>query len=219
MKLITEYTTSDVQCIVEKKENGEKKYVIEGVFAQADKKNRNGRVYPKPILENAVNKYVKEQVKTHRAVGELNHPEGPTVNLDKVSHLITDLKFEGTNVVGKAQVLPTPMGKIVEGLLEGGVQLGVSTRGMGSLVQKNGAMEVGKDFILSTVDIVQDPSAPEAFVNGVMEGVDWVWNNGILSPQVIEEMETEIRTAPKKYSSTVQIREFKNFLSLIKSQI
>ena len=219
MKLITEYTTSDVQCIVEKKENGEKKYVIEGVFAQADKKNRNGRVYPKPILENAVNKYVKEQVKTHRAVGELNHPEGPTVNLDKVSHLITDLKFEGTNVVGKAQVLPTPMGKIVEGLLEGGVQLGVSTRGMGSLVQKNGAMEVGKDFILSTVDIVQDPSAPEAFVNGVMEGVDWVWNNGILSPQVIEEMETEIRTAPKAFQPEVQIREFKNFLSLIKSQI
>ena len=219
MKLITEYTTNDVQCIVEKKENGEKKYVIEGVFAQADKKNRNGRVYPKPILENAVNKYVKEQVKTHRAVGELNHPEGPTVNLDKVSHLITDLKFEGTNVVGKAQVLPTPMGKIVEGLLEGGVQLGVSTRGMGSLVQKNGAMEVGKDFILSTVDIVQDPSAPEAFVNGVMEGVDWVWNNGILSPQVIEEMETEIRTAPKAFQPEVQIREFKNFLSLIKSQI
>ena len=219
MKLITEYTTSDVQCIVEMKENGEKKYVIEGVFAQADKKNRNGRVYPKPILESAVNKYVKEQVKTHRAVGELNHPEGPTVNLDKVSHLITDLKFEGTNVVGKAQVLPTPMGKIVEGLLEGGVQLGVSTRGMGSLVQKNGAMEVGKDFILSTVDIVQDPSAPEAFVNGVMEGVDWVWNNGILSPQVIEEMETEIRTAPKAFQPEVQIREFKNFLSLIKSQI
>ena len=219
MKLITEYTTSDVQCIVEKKENGEKKYVIEGVFAQADKKNRNGRVYPKPILEKAVNKYVKEQVKTHRAVGELNHPEGPTVNLDKVSHLITDLKFEGSNVVGKAQVLPTPMGKIVEGLLEGGVQLGVSTRGMGSLVQKNGAMEVGKDFILSTVDIVQDPSAPEAFVNGVMEGIDWVWNNGILSPQVIEEMETEIRTAPKAFQPEVQIREFKNFLSLIKSQI
>ena len=219
MKLITEYTTNDVQCIVEKKENGEKKYVIEGVFAQADKKNRNGRVYPKPILEKAVNKYVKEQVKTHRAVGELNHPEGPTVNLDKVSHLITDLKFEGTNVVGKAQVLPTPMGKIVEGLLEGGVQLGVSTRGMGSLVQKNGAMEVGKDFILSTVDIVQDPSAPEAFVNGVMEGVDWVWNNGILSPQVIEEMETEIRTAPKAFQPEVQIREFKNFLSLIISQI
>ena len=219
MKLITEYTTNDVQCIVEKKENGEKKYVIECVFAQADKKNRNGRVYPKPILEKAVNKYVKEQVKTHRAVGELNHPEGPTVNLDKVSHLITDLKFEGTNVVGKAQVLPTPMGKIVEGLLEGGVQLGVSTRGMGSLVQKNGAMEVGKDFILSTVDIVQDPSAPEAFVNGVMEGVDWVWNNGILSPQVIEEMETEIRTAPKAFQPEVQIREFKNFLSLIKSQI
>jgi hypothetical protein len=219
MKLITEYTTSDVQCIVEKKENGEKKYVIEGVFAQADKKNRNGRVYPKPILENAVNKYVKEQVKTHRAVGELNHPEGPTVNLDKVSHLITDLKFEGTNVVGKAQVLPTPMGKIVEGLLEGGVQLGVSTRGMGSLVQKNGAMEVGKDFILSTVDIVQDPSAPKAFVNGIMEGVEWVWDNGILTAQEIEKIETEIKTAPKKVAYETSVREFKNFLSLIKSRM
>ena len=219
MKLITEYTTNDVQCIVEKKENGEKKYIIEGVFAQADKKNRNGRVYPKAILEPAVEKYVKEQVKTNRAVGELNHPEGPTVNLDKVSHLISELKFEGTNVVGKAQILPTPMGKIVEGLLEGGVQLGVSTRGMGSLVQKNGAMEVGKDFILSTVDIVQDPSAPEAFVNGVMEGVDWVWNNGILAPQVIENMETEIKNAPKAFRPEVQIREFKNFLSLIKSQL
>jgi len=220
MKLITEYTDNNtINCIVEKKENGEKKYVIEGVFAQADKKNRNGRVYPKAILEPAVEKYVKEQVDKNRAVGELNHPEGPTVNLDKVSHLISELKFEGSNVVGKAQILPTPMGKIVEGLLEGGVQLGVSTRGMGSLVQKNGAMEVGKDFILSTVDIVQDPSAPDAFVNGIMEGVDWVWNNGVLKPQVIENMETEIKNAPKAFRPEVQIREFKNFLSLIKSQL
>jgi len=220
MKLITEYTDNNtINCIVEKKENGEKKYIIEGVFAQADKKNRNGRVYPKAILEPAVEKYVKEQVDKNRAVGELNHPEGPTVNLDKVSHLISELKFEGSNVVGKAQILPTPMGKIVEGLLEGGVQLGVSTRGMGSLVQKNGAMEVGKDFILSTVDIVQDPSAPDAFVNGIMEGVDWVWNNGVLKPQVIENMETEIKNAPKAFRPEVQIREFKNFLSLIKSQL
>jgi hypothetical protein len=219
MKLISEYVENDLQCIVEAKEDGGKKFTIEGVFAQADKKNRNGRVYPKAIMESAVNKYVTEQVSKKRAVGELNHPEGPTVNLDKVSHLITDLRFEGNDVVGKAQILDTPMGKIVKGLLEGGVQLGVSTRGMGSLEQRNGAMYVKEDFILSTVDIVQDPSAPDAFVNGIMEGVDWVWNNGILEAQVIEKMETEIKTAPKAYRSDVQIREFKNFLSLIKSQL
>lgn len=219
MKLISEYTENDVSCIVEKKENGEKNYVIEGVFAQADQKNRNGRVYPKPIMEAAVNKYVTEQVSKKRAVGELNHPEGPTVNLDKVSHLITDLKFEGNNVVGKAQILETPMGKIVKGLLEGGVQLGVSTRGMGSLENRNGVAYVKEDFILSTVDIVQDPSAPDAFVNGIMEGVDWVWNNGVLEPQVIEQMETEIINAPKEFRPEVQIREFKNFLSLIKSSM
>ena len=219
MKLISEYNENDVQCIVEKKEDGEKKYVIEGVFAQADQKNRNGRIYPKPIMERAVGKYVDEQVSKKRAVGELNHPEGPTVNLDKVSHLITDLKFEGNNVVGKAQILDTPMGKIVQGLLEGGVQLGVSTRGMGSLENRNGVAYVKDDFILSTVDIVQDPSAPDAFVNGIMEGVDWVWKNGVLEPQVIEQMETEIKTAPKAFRPEVQIREFKNFLSLIKSSM
>lgn len=219
MKLISEYVENDLQCIVEKKEDGSKKFVIEGVFAQADKKNRNGRVYPKAIMERAVGKYVTEQVSKKRAVGELNHPEGPTVNLDKVSHLITDLHFENNDVVGKAQILDTPMGQIVKGLLEGGVQLGVSTRGMGSLEQKNGAMYVKDDFILSTVDIVQDPSAPEAFVNGIMEGVDWVWNNGVLEPQVIEKMETEIKTAPKAFRPETQIREFKNFLSLIKSQL
>ena len=181
MKLITEFTDNNtLNCLVEKTENGEKNYVIEGVFAQTDTKNRNGRVYPKAIMEKAVAKYDKEQISKNRAVGELNHPEGPTVNLDKVSHLIKELKFEGKDVVGKAQILDTPMGKIVKGLLDGGVQLGVSTRGMGSLEQRNGAMVVKDDFILSTVDIVQDPSAPEAFVNGIMEGVDWVWDNGIL---------------------------------------
>jgi len=217
MKLITEYTTNDVSCIVEKKEDGTKSFVIEGVFAQAEQKNRNGRIYPKAIMEKAVNKYVKEQVSQKRAVGELNHPEGPTVNLDKVSHLITDLQFEGNDVVGKAQILDTPMGQIVKGLLEGGVQLGVSTRGMGSLEQRDGAMYVRDDFILNTVDIVQDPSAPGAFVNGVMEGVEWVWNNGVIEPQVIEEMETEIKSAPKKHLYETQVREYKNFLSLLKS--
>lgn len=220
MKLITEFTENEtLQCIVEKKEDGEKSYVIEGVFAQTDKKNRNGRVYPQPIMEKAVKKYDQEQVQKKRAVGELNHPEGPTVNLDKVSHLITDLKFEGKDVVGKAQILDTPMGKIVKGLLDGGVQLGVSTRGMGSLEQRNGAMYVKDDFILSTVDIVQDPSAPDAFVNGIMEGVDWVWDNGVLKPQVIEKMETEIKTAPKPVLYETSVREFKNFLSLLKSSM
>ena len=169
-------------------------------------------------MESAVNKYVKEQVSKDRAVGELNHPEGPTVNLDKVSHLIKELKFQGNDVVGKAQILDTPNGKIVKGLLDGGVQLGVSTRGMGSLENRNGAMQVREDFILSTVDIVQDPSAPEAFVNGIMEGVEWVWNNGVLKPQEVEEMETEIKNAPRKVAYETSVREFKNFLSLIKSR-
>ena len=219
MKLICEFRETDLECLVEKKEDGSKKYVIEGVFVQTEKKNRNGRIYPRPIMESAVGKYVDEQVSKNRAVGELNHPEGPTVNLDKVSHRITDLKWEGNDVIGKAQILDTPMGQIVKGLLEGGVQLGVSTRGMGSLEQRNGAMYVKDDFILSTVDIVQDPSAPDAFVNGVMEGVEWVWNNGVIEPQVIEKMETEIKTAPKAFRPEVQIREFKNFLSLLKSSI
>ncbi len=213
MRLISEYHDSNLQVITESKKDGGKAYVIEGVFMQADKKNRNGRIYGKAILENAVNKYVKEQVKTGRAVGELNHPEGPTINLDKVSHKITELKFEGSDVIGKASILNTPMGKIVEGLLEGGVKLGVSSRGMGTLVNKQGTSHVGKDFMLSTVDIVQDPSAPGAFVNGIMEGVEWVWHNGVLCPQEIEEIETEIKEARGVRSSNIEIKAFKNFLS------
>ena len=213
MKLISEYHDSNLQVITEAKKDGKKEYVIEGVFMQADKKNRNGRIYEKSILEAAVNKYVTEQVKTGRAVGELDHPAGPGINLDKVSHKITELRFEGSDVIGKASILQTPMGKIVEGLLEGGVKLGVSSRGMGTLEKKNGVMQVGKDFMLATVDIVQDPSAPEAFVNGIMEGVDWVWDNGILKPQEIEIIETEIKEARNMRSSDVEIKAFKNFLS------
>ena len=218
MKLIAEYTEQNIQCLVEAKEDGSKKYTIEGVFAQAEQKNRNGRIYPKMIMEKAVNKYAKEQVETKRAVGELNHPEGPTVNLDKVSHLITELKVEDNNVMGKATILGTPMGEIVKGLLEGGVQLGVSTRGMGSLEKRGDAMYVKDDFMLNTIDIVQDPSAPGAFVNGIMEGVDWVWNNGIIEAQEIEKMETEIKTAPRSDLYETQTREFKNFLSLLKTK-
>jgi hypothetical protein len=213
MKLITEYVENNLETICEAKKDGTKNYYIEGVFMQSEKKNRNGRIYTKESLEKAVEKYVTEQVKTGRAVGELNHPEGPTVNLDKVSHKITDLHWQGNDVVGKASILKTPMGQIVEGLLEGGVKLGVSSRGMGSLVQKNGAQYVGDDFMLSTVDIVQDPSAPSAFVNGVMEGVEWVWDNGLIRQQDIEEIETEIRSAPRKNLQEAEIRAFKNFLS------
>jgi hypothetical protein len=218
MKLIAEYIETDLDVIVEKAANGKKNLIIEGVFMQANKKNRNGRVYEKKVLESAVNKYIKEQVQTGRAVGELNHPDGPTINLDKVSHKITDLRWDGNDVVGKASILQTPMGKIVEGLLEGGVKLGVSSRGMGTLVQKQGVQHVGGDFMLSTVDIVQDPSAPEAFVNGIMEGVDWVWNNGVLVAQEIESIETEIKES-KLVSGDTEIRAFKNFLSKLNSKL
>ena len=219
MKLIAEYNEQGIECIVEAKEDGSKNHFIEGVFMQSEAKNRNGRIYPKAIMEGAVDKYVTEQVSQNRAVGELNHPEGPTVNLDKVSHKITELSWKGNDVVGKAQVLDTPMGNIVKGLLEGGVQLGVSTRGMGSLEEKNGIMFVKDDFVLNTVDIVQDPSAPTAFVNGIMEGVEWIWNNGIIESQVIERMETEIKKAPRADLYETQTREFKNFLSLMKTKL
>ena len=194
MKLISEFTENDIEFITEQdKKTGKKGYKIRGIFAQAEKKNRNGRIYPMPIIEKAVNKYDTEQVQRGRAVGELNHPEGPTVNLDKVSHKINELKFEGNDIVGKASILNTPMGEVVKGLLDGGVTFGVSTRGMGSLSQRNGAMVVNDDYILNAVDIVQDPSAPGAFVNGIMEGVEWVWNNGIIEAQTIERMETELK--------------------------
>ena len=219
MKLITEFTETDVQCIVEKKEDGTKSHVIEGIFAQAEGKNRNGRIYPQAIMEQAVNKYVTDQVKSGRAVGELNHPEGPTINLDKVSHLITDLKMEGNNVMGKARILETPMGKIVKGLLEGGVQLGVSTRGMGSLEQRNGVMYVKDDFMLNTVDIVQDPSAPQAFVNGIMEGVEWIWNNGVIEAQEIEDVKSNLKRMSSKQIAESQIKIFKDFLDGVKSGI
>ena len=218
MKLIAEFNDQHLNVLTEEK-NGKKKYIIEGIFAQADKKNRNGRVYPKPIMEKAINTYVENQVSKGRAVGELNHPEGPTVNLDKVSHKIDELNFKGNDVMGKATVLDTPMGKVVEGLLDGGVRLGVSTRGMGSLQQQNGAMVVKDDFLLNAIDIVQDPSAPGAFVNGIMEGVEWVWNNGIIEQQAIEKMETEIKKAPRSNLYETQVREFKNFLSLLKTKL
>jgi|TARA_B100000287_G_scaffold11238_1_gene11372 hypothetical protein len=218
MKLIAEYTENNLEVLTEQNDNGEKTYAIEGIFMQAETKNRNGRIYPREVMNKAVGKYINDQVSKGRAVGELNHPEGPTVNLDKVSHKIESLNWKGNDVVGKATILETPMGQIVKGLLDGGVNLGVSTRGMGSLKNGNNAMVVQPDFMLNAVDIVQDPSAPSAFVNGVMEGVEWVWNNGIIEAQTIEQMETEIKKAPRSDLYETQVREFKNFLSLLKSK-
>jgi hypothetical protein len=175
--------------------------------------NRNRRIYPKTVLEKAVRKYVSEYVNKGRAVGELNHPEGPTINLDKVSHRITELQWNGNDVVGKALILDTPMGKIVKGLLEGGCQLGVSSRGMGTVASKNGQSFVNDDFVLSTVDIVQDPSAPSAFVNGIMEGVEWIWDNGLLKAQQLEKYETEIKKASSASLAEAQTKIWTDFLS------
>ena len=219
MKLISEFTENDIEFLItEDKKTGEKNYKIQGIFAQAEKKNRNGRIYPMPIMEKALGKYNDEQVSKGRAVGELNHPEGPTVNLDKVSHKINKLEFQGNDIVGEASILKTPMGEVVKGLLDGDVTFGVSTRGMGSLSQRNNAMVVNDDYILNAVDIVQDPSAPGAFVNGIMEGVEWVWNNGVVKPQTIEIMETEIKKAGRTDLYETQVRAFKNFLSILKSK-
>jgi len=211
MKLITEHNDQQLEYITEEdKKTGKKNLIIEGIFMQADQKNRNGRIYTKEVLESAVNKYKNDQVSKGRAVGELNHPEGPTINLDKVSHKITELNFEGKNVIGKATVLNTPMGQIAQGLIEGGVRLGVSSRGMGSLETKNGINYVKPDFMLNAVDIVQDPSAPDAYVNGIMEGVEWILENGTFKRQEIEKLETEIKLAP---SPAKQMKAFKDFLS------
>ena len=219
MKLISEYTESDLEYIVEADEKtGKKNYKIQGIFAQANVKNRNGRIYPKPIMEKALGRYIDTQVSKGRAVGELNHPEGPTVNLDRVSHKIESLEMDGDNVVGKASILETPMGQVVKGLLDGKVNFGVSTRGMGSLKQNGNTMVVNDDYLLNAIDIVQDPSAPSAFVNGIMEGVEWVWNNGIIEARTIEQMETEIKKAPRSDLYETQVREFKNFLSLLKTK-
>lgn len=212
MKLITEMN-EDVSFVVEGAENGKRKFTIEGVFMQSDTVNRNGRVYPRHILEGEVDRYNKKYVIEKRALGELNHPSGPTVNLDKVSHLITDLRMEGKDVKGKAKLLETPCGLIAQSLIESGVKLGVSSRGMGSLKENRGFKEVQKDFMLSAVDIVADPSAPNAFVNGIMEGVEWVWENGILKQEVIEGYKNKIEKTPSRELQEAAINIFQDFMT------
>ena len=197
MKLISEFNDYAVQpVIIEQNEKGEKEYFIEGIFMQSEIKNRNGRVYPKEVMQKEVNRYKKEFVEKKRAFGELGHPDGPTINLDKVSHMITSLEEDGNNYVGKAKILSTPNGRIVRNLIDDGAKLGVSSRGLGSLEEKGGAQYVKGDFQLATAgDIVADPSAPEAFVEGIMEGVESVMENGILKAVEMEKMQRDLKTA------------------------
>jgi hypothetical protein len=213
MKLITEYTQNQLSYSIEEAKNGKKNTFLEGVFMQAENKNKNGRIYTRQVLQGAVDRFVNEQVITGRAVGELNHPDGPSINLDKVSHRITELKWDGNNVMGKALILDTPMGQIVKGLVEGGVQLGVSSRGMGSLAMRDGVNYVGEDFLLNTIDIVQDPSAPNAFVNGIMEGVSYEKDGSGHYIKTIEKGETEVKESKVTFSEEKQSAGFGHFLS------
>lgn len=212
MKLFTE-EIGDVKFIVEEK-GGKKNLFIEGIFLQAERVNGNGRKYRVETLEREVERYTNKYIKENRALGELGHPNGPSINLDRVSHKIVELKQNGTDFYGKALVLDTPMGNIARNLIESGVQLGVSTRGMGSLKEVNGIMEVQDDFYLATAaDIVAEPSAPDAFVQGIMEGVEWVWDNGLLKAQQVEEMKKTIEDTPAIRLDEVKSELFKRFLS------
>ena len=213
MKLITE-TIEDIEVLTEATSNGGKSYKIKGVFMQADIKNRNGRVYPVETLAKEVKRYTNEFINKKRAFGELGHPDGPTVNLERVSHMITSLKPEGKNFIGEAKVMDTPYGKIVKNLIDEGAQLGVSSRGMGSIQQSQGRNVVGKDFYLATAaDIVADPSAPDAFVEGIMENKEWVWDNGVLKSIEVEQYKEELEKTKRKELAEVKANIFKDFLS------
>ena len=214
MKLISEFNDYAVEpVIVESNENGKKDYFIEGIFMQSEIKNRNGRIYPKEVIQKEVKRYNKEFVEQDRAFGELGHPEGPTINLDKVSHMITKLEEDGNNFVGRAKILSTPNGQIVKNLIDDGAKLGVSSRGLGSLESKGDAQYVKDDFQLATAgDIVADPSAPEAFVEGIMEGVEWVYESGILKARDIDEMQRELKTDRLNSLEEIKLKLWKRFV-------
>lgn len=213
MKLIKEHI-EDIKLIVEDAGKQGKNYYIKGVFLQSDLKNRNGRIYPKNIMEKEVDRYTKEYINKNRAYGELGHPDSPTINLDRVSHMIKSLDVDGNNFVGKAKILDTPYGKIVKSLIDEGAQLGVSSRGLGSLVQKGGVNLVQDDFMLATAaDIVADPSAPDAFVNGIMESAEWVYNVSTKSWMVAEQIKTDIKKMSAKQVMESQARMFERFLN------
>ena len=214
MKLISEFNDYGVQpVIVEENKDGKKDYFIEGIFMQSEIKNRNGRIYPKEVIQNEVKRYNKEFVQKDRAFGELGHPEGPTINLDKVSHLITKLEEDGNNFVGRAKSLSTPNGQIVKNLIDDGAKLGVSSRGLGSLESKGNAQYVKDDFQLATAgDIVADPSAPEAFVEGIMEGVEWIYENGRLKAYDVDQMQKELKSARLNKLQETKLNLWKRFV-------
>ena len=214
MKLISEEAT-DVEFLTEVNKNGKgKDYYIEGIFMQAETKNRNGRIYPKQVLQKEAKRYTTEFIKKKRAFGELGHPDGPTVNLERVSHMIEELEEVDQNFMGRAKILDTPYGKIVKNLIDEGAQLGVSSRGMGSLKPgRNGISEVQGDFYLATAaDIVADPSAPDAFVAGIMEGKEWIWDNGLLKETQIQEYKDKIEKSSRKDRETALVEAFKDFI-------
>ena len=214
MKLISEEAI-EVDFVTEEDENKKKNYFIEGIFMQSEMKNRNGRVYPKAILQKEVKRYTDKFINTKRAFGELGHPDGPTVNLERVSHMITELVEDGANFVGRAKIMDTPYGKIVKNLIDEGAKLGVSSRGMGSLKPvQDGLQEVQSDFYLATAaDIVADPSAPDAFVSGIMEGQEWVWDNGLLKEKEIVEYQKQIERATEISRNKVRIEAFEHFIT------
>ena len=214
MRLISENFVDNVEYITEQDEKtGKKNYKLKGVFMQSEIKNRNGRVYPFEVLDKEVKRYNKEFIDENRAYGELGHPDGPTVNLDKVSHMVTSLKPDGKNFIGEAKVMSTPMGNIVKNIMDDGGKLAVSSRGMGSLESKNGANYVKDDFYLATAaDIVADPSAPNAFVDGIMEGKEWVWNNGLLQEQEVAEIKNEMERNIRSRKANYQALAFAKFL-------
>jgi hypothetical protein len=220
MKLITE-VFEDLRTNTEAREDGKKNVYIEGVFLQGGIKNRNGRMYPVETLAKEVDRYNESYVKSGRALGELGHPEGPQINLDRVSHLITNLRQEGNNFIGKAKLMDTPFGNIAKGLVGEGVKLGVSSRGMGSIkLNREGINEVQDDFYLATAaDIVADPSAPDAFVNGIMEGVEWIWENELLIARKAQVVEQTVATIEKAVTSreleAKKFKIFENFLNEI----
>jgi len=213
MKLIAE-VVEEINFLTEADENGKKNYFIEGIFMQGDIKNRNGRMYPQQVLAKEVKRYNDAYISKNRAFGELGHPQGPTINLDRASHMIKELYQDGSNFIGKAKIMDTPMGNIVKNLMDEGASLGVSSRGMGSLkMNREGTQEVQKDFYLATAaDIVADPSAPDAYVNGIMEGKEWVWDNGILQEKVIADHQETISKANKKNLEEAKLKVFEDFL-------
>ena len=211
MKLISE-EVQNAEYLVEEN-NGKKEYKIRGVFLQSEIKNRNGRVYPTEVLVREVNRYTKEFINKNRAFGELGHPDGPTVNLERVCHMVKSLKQDGKDFIGEAKIMDTPYGKIVKGLIDEGAQLGVSSRGMGSLIQRNGVNYVKDDFYLATAaDIVADPSAPDAFVEGIMESKEWVWDNGVLKEKDIESWKSQVRAARQRSLEEAKLKVFESFL-------